>query len=408
MGRSFFDQFLDDFFAESEEHVSSARQLMSSIEALGANMPVDSKTLDELLRDFHSLKGLSAMVGLEEATQLAHHLEDYLKELKKPDTVITQKGLECVVDGINAIDSVIEAKRRAAAMPDVSNVLLQLDSATAQTAARPAAAPKTGAGMWRFVFRPSVELASRGITVTKVRDRLRSFGEVTHAAPRVLSNGQVAFEFLLRAAVPESTFEELRSQGTEYSRVEEEAAPPEFLPQSSVEVPSSRAGPVSVVRVEMDRLDDLMRMVGELVISRFRLQDVLRAPAQRAKDWNKLQEINTSMERQLRELREGVVRIRMVPISQVFERMRFVARGLERELNKRIEIRIEGQDTEIDKVVVEKMMDPLLHLVRNAIGHGLESPEERRLAGKPETGIVRLSAATAGDTVVIEVEDDGR
>src|SRR5262249_17945880 len=147
------------------------------------------------LRNFHSIKGLSAMVGLEEATQLAHHLEDYLKELKKPDAIITEKGLECVVDGINAIESVIEAKRRPAPMPDVSNVLLQLDSVTGQAGAQPAPAPKTGAGVWRFVFRPSAELASKGITVTKVRDQLRSFGELTHASPRVLSDGQVAFEF---------------------------------------------------------------------------------------------------------------------------------------------------------------------------------------------------------------------
>src|SRR5215471_21528177 len=113
MGRSFFDQFLDDFFAESEEHISSARQLMSSIEALGANMPVDSKTLDELLRNFHSLKGLSAMVGMEEATQLSHHVEDYLKELKRPSTVITSDGIETVLAGITAIKQMLTTRRKS-------------------------------------------------------------------------------------------------------------------------------------------------------------------------------------------------------------------------------------------------------------------------------------------------------
>src|SRR5207237_1338410 len=105
--------------------------------------------------------------------------------------------------------------------------------------------------------------------------------------------------------------------------------------------------------------------------------EVLRSVPQVSENWKTLWEINTSMERQLRELRENVVRIRMVPIGQVFERMRFVVRGLERELNRSVELRIDGHDTEIDKVVVERMMDPLLHLVRNAISHGLESPEER-------------------------------
>jgi two-component system chemotaxis sensor kinase CheA len=158
----------------------------------------------------------------------------------------------------------------------------------------------------------------------------------------------------------------------------------------------------------MSRLDNLMRLVGELVISRFRLNELLRDANGNGQGWSALQEINLGMERQLRDLRESVMRIRMVPIGQVLERMRFVARGLERELNKHVEVQIEGQDTEIDKLIVERMVDPLLHLVRNAISHGLESPEERRAAGKPETGFVRLSARTAGDTVIVEVEDDGR
>jgi two-component system chemotaxis sensor kinase CheA len=98
----------------------------------------------------------------------------------------------------------------------------------------------------------------------------------------------------------------------------------------------------------------------------------------------------------------------MVPVGQVYERMRFVVRGLERELKKRIEVHTEGHDTEIDKVVVDRMLDPLLHLVRNAVSHGLESPEERIASGKPEVGIVRLTATTTGDTVLMEVEDDGR
>src|SRR6185436_12431423 len=169
-------------------------------------------------------------------------------------------------------------------------------------------------------------------------------------------------------------------------------------------VPVQTAGAVAsnVVRVEMSRLDDLMRIVGELVISRFRFDEVLRSSST---EYPELQEINLSMERQLKELRESVMRARMVPIGQIFERMRFVAKGLERESGKRVEIQIAGHGTEIDKLIVEKMMDPLLHLVRNAISHGIESPADRVASGKPAVATVRLSAATAGDTVLVEVED---
>ncbi len=108
-GRSFFDQFLDDFYMESEEHITSARNRMLSLEA-GVGKPVDAGVLDELLRNFHSLKGLSAMVGLEDATQLAHRIEDFLRELKRPNVAISGEGVEHVVEGITAIEKVIEAK----------------------------------------------------------------------------------------------------------------------------------------------------------------------------------------------------------------------------------------------------------------------------------------------------------
>jgi two-component system, chemotaxis family, sensor kinase CheA len=407
--RSFFSEFLDDYYAESEEHLTSARKLMLSIEAAGENKAVDPNLLDDLLRSFHSLKGLSAMVGLDEATQLSHHIEDFLKEFKRPNAVITANGIERVVDGIDAIERVVEAKRKTTEMPDISSVLLHLDVATKEAGDTPAPAVEAGAATWRFVFHPSAELAAKGVNVTLVRNRLRSIGDVIQASPRVLSGGQVVFEFLVKATAAQAEFEDLRSQGVEYSRTEQ--APPIEKPKPQAvasEPQAGRVGGLNMIRVEMDRLDELMRVVGELVTSRFRLEEALRAPMDGSMGFGALEEINSSMENQLRELRECVVRIRMVPISQIFERMRFVARGMERELDKRIEVHIEGQDTEIDKVIVDRMMDPLLHLVRNAISHGLESPQERLAAGKPETGIIRLRAATAGDTVMIQVDDDGR
>jgi len=410
-GTSFFDQFLDDFYLEAEEHLTSVRNKMLSVETAGTNKPVDAGVLDDLLRSLHSLKGLSAMVGLEDATQLAHHIEDYLRELQRPNTVISAEGIEHVVDGINALEQVVEAKRKSATAPDVSAILLHLDVTTKEIQGVPAPAPQRDVVMWRFVFQPSAGLAEKGLTVTTIRERIRKIGEVIRAAPEVRDDGQVAFEFIVASAVPESAFEYLQSQGVEYSRIAAEHAtvPTPLKLEASTESPATgTSAPASVIRVEMNRLDDLMRLVGELVISRFRLDELLRGATRSSNDWDALQEINSSMERQLRDLREGVMRIRMVPIGQVFERMRFVARGLERDLKKPVEIRIEGQDTEIDKLIVERMMDPLLHLVRNAISHGLESPEERLAAGKSESGFVRLSAKTAGDTVLIEVEDDGR
>ena len=166
----------------------------------------------------------------------------------------------------------------------------------------------------------------------------------------------------------------------------------------------------SLVRVDLRRLDELMRTVGELVITRSRLQNGLSRirgtiPAQ---DSRELEETSQAMERHLRDLREGVMRVRLVPVRDAFARMRPVVRDLARSAGNDIELRLTGDETEVDKFVVERVSDPLLHLVRNAVSHGLESPEERLASNKSPQGHVHLRAEAAGGAIAIEIEDDGR
>jgi two-component system chemotaxis sensor kinase CheA len=164
------------------------------------------------------------------------------------------------------------------------------------------------------------------------------------------------------------------------------------------------------VRVDLGRLDELMRMVGDLAISRARLEDNLgrleeTVPANQLRP---LRETNQAMERHLRQLRQGVMRVRLVPVGEIFARMQFVVRDLARESQKKVTLVLSGQETEIDKFVVERMMDPLLHLVRNALSHGIESEQERVRIGKPPEGKIALRAIAAGEMVALEIEDDGR
>jgi two-component system, chemotaxis family, sensor kinase CheA len=166
----------------------------------------------------------------------------------------------------------------------------------------------------------------------------------------------------------------------------------------------------SFVRVDLSRLDELMRLVGDLVVSRARLEDTLLRverfiPPAEARV---LQEQTESIERQLRDLREGVMRVRLVPVAEIFRRMPFVVRDLARDKGARVQVEFAGQSTEIDKFLAERMMDPLLHLVRNAVSHGIEVPEERIASGKRPEGRIRLVASTVGESVTLEVSDDGR
>lgn len=418
--------FLDDYFADCDEHLTLARRKFVELEAYIGRPQPDRGILDDLFRSFHTLKGLSGMVSLHEAEQLAHQIENYLQALRASLVVLSAPALETLEAGVQRLEEVIGARRAQQAPPDIAAIRTQLAGllppgtvglATSSSTPRSPAAPATppappGARWWRFDYTPSRELAARSVTVEKVRDRLRELGVMISATPTLTAGGSVAFEFVVAAHRTEEAFVGLRDDGVTWTEI---AAPAIVGPLTREVSPTPvhanhSLAPANVVRVDLARLDDLMRLAGELVTSRARLEDQVRAiEGQVANtEWRDLQETNLALERHLRDLREAVMRVRLVPIGEAFERMTFVVRDLARQTGREIRLDLRGQRTEIDKLVVERMMDPLLHLVRNAVSHGLESSEERVAAGKPAGGRLTLQAEAAGDSVVIEIEDDGR
>ncbi|MGA9767820.1 MAG: chemotaxis protein CheA [Blastocatellia bacterium] len=412
----FFAEFLDDYFAESEEHMTALRRDLLALEQFVGKPRIDRLLTDELFRSFHSLKGISGMVGLREAERLSHEMESYLRALREDHTTLGEEGFHALIAGTKMLEQVIAARRESKSLPEIAAVVMQLETVTRggdQASATDKAGEKpveSAAKLWRFEFIPTTALAERGISVNTVRARLQQIGALKNGAPRVLEGGGIAFEFIVESpASNEFLFAALGEDGLTYSSLEE-AALTLAEPVEERPVDTGRQVAPSIVRVSLNRLDELMRMVGELVISRARLEDNLKnaEPDMPALSWRALQETNQMMERQLRDLREGVMRVRMVPIGEIFERMRFVVRDLAREYRKDARLELSGQETEIDKLLIERMMDPLLHLVRNAFSHGLEPADERALREKPAEGVIRLRAFTAAEMVVIEVEDDGR
>ena len=420
-GNAFFTEFLADYFAESEEHLNAARRNLTMLESVRGK--VDLKAVEELLRNFHSIKGLSAMVGFDDIAQIAHRLEDYLRNLKEPKAAVRTDDVEQFFHAIESVEQALVAYRKRETGPDLRAALLALDGLGSELSAvapghraGPTSVPsplpaRNALQTWKFEFRPTPELSANGVSVTSVRDKLESIGTLIEASPKIREGGAIAFEFVISTNADQSDFEQFASQGVTYTKVDsfqEGSAQP--ADGTTTPRQSQDSDAISLIRVDMRRLDELMRLVGELVISRAHLDQTLDA-AQKSippVQWRALDEINSAMGRQLRDVRESIMRVRMVPIGQVFERMRFVMRGLERETQKRIRLQIQGQDTEIDKMVVERIMDPILHLVRNAASHGVETPSERVAAGKPPEGLIRLKASGEGETVLVEVEDDGR
>jgi len=435
----FFDQFLDEFFVESDEHLTSIRQSLIALEAEAGAREIDPSLLEELFRQFHTVKGLAGMVGLKEAESLSHKMESYLKVLRQDPHRLSPEGTATLIEGTQALESVIAARRDKTPPPATASISERFDALipsptepeTPQTAPpEEASAPdpekeravrqteKTGKKeqSWQFEFRPSAELSGRGVDVNSIRKRLEDTGKLIHAAPEIREDGEVFFRFVVVSRADEKVFEEWAKDGLTYAPGDEEETAEQAAAGSDPGGPPEKTAahesvaPSNIVRVDLERVEDLMQRVGDLVISRSRFEDRVKnvediLPASEARE---LHEIHSVMERQIRDLREGVMALRLVPVANVFTRMQFVTRDMASESGKKILLSMSGQETEIDKFVVERMLDPLLHLVRNAVTHGLESGEDRLKKGKPEEGNIYLRAFTEGDAVVIQVEDDGR
>ncbi|HEX6162360.1 MAG TPA: chemotaxis protein CheA [Vicinamibacterales bacterium] len=405
----FLDNFLDDYFAEAEEHLASIRRTLLSLEHSVGQPQLDGTLLEELFRSFHSLKGIAGMVDHRETEALAHELESYLRALREGDAVLTAGGMDLLIKGAGALEASIAARRANEVARDTAPIVTEIQALIERDgAAQPAAVPPArDRGNWSCIFTPSPALLARGINVDAIRARLREHGEIISAAPIINAQGAVAFQFEVSAALSDEVLEQWQGDGLQFAPIAPEvAAPAADADQKTGAILSSG----HFVRVDLARLDELMRMIGNLVIMRSRLTDTV-ARSERflpPSQYREIEDDTEAIERELRELREGVMRIRLVPVGEIFRRMPFVVRDLARESGRSVNVVLSGQDTKIDKFLVERMMDPVMHLVRNAVSHGIETPAERQAAGKPAAATLRLSASASGETVILEIADDGR
>jgi two-component system chemotaxis sensor kinase CheA len=409
---AFVAGFMDDYFIECEEHLTTIRRLLLALEA-GSGGDAAPAVLEELFRSFHSIKGISGMVELREAEMLAHHMESYLRALRQREARLSDAGMDALIRGVDALEHTIAARRDGVAAPAIDQTVHRLAAVVPNAGAAVATEPRRAAAAaeWRVTFVPSAALLARGINVDSVRARLREVGTIVDATPRVTPEG-ILFEFLVAGGGPAG--EGWEPEGVRWEAIEAaagnvDAAVAEAAETAASEAPS-RVAASHVVRVDLTKLDEVMRMIGDLVISRARLDGAVAAAESSVPPvvWRSIQENTQTIERQLRDLREGVMRLRLVPVGEIFRRMPFVVRDLAKERGTRVRLDLRGHETEIDKFLIERMMDPVLHLVRNAVSHGFESPAERREAGKPETGTLTLAAASVGEAVVLEIADDGR
>jgi len=424
-------QYAELFLSESREHVSAINHLLLTLEG----DPRSREAVEGLFRAVHTIKGMSATMGYRAVADLAHEMEDVLDRVRGGRMSSGAALVDALFAACDALEQSIEAAveegdDEAAVAPAVARLRAlsggtgtpsSTPSASVPSAPEPAAdegEARAGAMRVRVTVDPASPLP--GVRAFMAVRAARALGEVSGLEPGEAAMQEEGFggtvRFILRsAASPGEIDGALRAAG-EIREVEileglvdapvpvAEGAGGEDGP-GGIAAPAPQAGAAGRsrnIRVDLRRLDALVNGVGELVIVRDRMRR-LSAAAQ-----PELAETIDQAARLIGELQDEIMRARMAPVWQVFDRFPRLVRDAARALGKKVDFVIEGKEIELDRSMLDEIGDPLVHLLRNSLDHGIESPAERRAAGKPETGTLRLSAARERSRIVIRVDDDGR
>ncbi len=440
-----------DFLGEAEEIVE---RLSNDLMALGNDLDSggenDPENLNSIFRGAHSIKGLAGMFGFDDISELAHQMENLLDSLRLGKVNLDGNALEALFEALEALTRLVQGKgekedftldikalierinRICSGKVDAEDDFLKglaldreiLNVLTEYEEHRLRENLKKGRNI--LVVKVSFSFSNFDQELAEISDLLKKDGEIISTLPSTgEAEDRIGFQLLYGTFSPVEKIREMLS-GTEAEilflgkkqatkqRPEAENEPnpaAESDPSESSETESSSARSLSrTVRVDIDKLDSLMNVVGELVISKGAISEICeRLKIEGTGDLpGELQKATRNLQRRLDELQKGVMEVRMVPVGQLFDKMTRIVRRVTNELQKKVTLDIRGGETELDKLIVEDLSDPLMHLIRNAIDHGIETPGERVAVGKDEKGAICLWASQKGNHVVIEVRDDGR
>ncbi len=400
-------EFLEDFLAEVTEILEQLNTDLVELES----RPDDLDLLNRIFRAAHTMKGTSSFMGFEKMTTVTHRMEDILNILRKGEAKLTPEVMDVVLEAVDIVEQIVENIRETQSEGDVdiTEIVKKLEDAYAKL---------TGAGG------PSEEEQGEVIGGGKPpsREELEAFDrEIQEMLQKELEQegSEPSMEEVIGGGKPPSK-EELEAFDREIQELlkkelekEQKASAPtksKSTAKQDKQEKKEKKGETTI-RVDVSRLDALMNLVGELVLGRNRLLRITQQLAAKFEGEPLIDALIETMDQVdfiTTDLQMAVMKTRMVPIARVFNRFPRVVRDLSRELRKEVKLIIEGEDTELDRSIVEEIGDPLVHLVRNAIDHGIEPPEEREILGKPRQGTVRLAAYHEGNHIVIVIEDDGR
>ena len=456
-------QYLGAFLDETDDNVQRLDDLLLALEK---NM-VDMDVINEIFRAAHTLKGMAGTMGFTNMMGLTHAMEDRLDAARKGTRPLTEADMNLLFQGLDTLQEMADSIRGGGndSHIDVSGMVQELrregpapaPAAPAQ-AAQETPADSGGSNLssqdaeWvkavndegKNAFSVHVTLSEscllKAARAYMVVNRLEEMGEVFKSEPPTdaLEQEKFEYDFTIYVATPAPAEEvkaaiekigDVKSADVEEIKASAAPAPAPEQPAAQEQAPAAPAPAQAAtpapapaqpaqqpptgrketikkggqtVRVDIGRLDKLMNLVGELVISRARIERLVQEARLRQFD-----DTLSQLGRISGDIQELVTKLRMVPVSFTFDRFPRLIRDLCKTLNKNVELVLEGEDTELDRTVIDEIGDPMVHLIRNSMDHGIEHPDERKALGKPEKGILKIAAYQEGSGVVIEVSDDG-
>ena len=409
-------EIMEDFLIEAFELIE---QIDHDLVELEAN-PEDLELLNRIFRVAHTVKGSSSFLNFDVLTELTHHMEDVLNKARKGELKITPDIMDVVLESVDMMKGLLESVRDngsdSAAGIDIKNICVRLTQISEGEA--PSAAAETPAA-------PAPEPVKEPEPAAPAEE---AAPEVSDAELSKLSDSEVEAEIERLLKVRKAEDQARRASKGIAPKSPEEIAPaasaapaPAPKPAPSRErdadkkVPaassSSAVAQEQTIRVEVKRLDHLMNLIGELVLGKNRLLKIYDDVEERYEGEKFLEELNqvvSSLSLVTTDIQLAVMKTRMLPIAKVFNKFPRMIRDLSRDLGKQIDLEISGEETELDKSIVEEIGDPLVHIIRNSCDHGIEDPETRKAMGKPEKGLVQLKAYNEGNHIVVEIVDDGK
>ncbi|MBP9566189.1 MAG: chemotaxis protein CheW, partial [Sulfurospirillum sp.] len=399
-------EILEDFLVEAFELIEQLDQNLVELES----NPDDLELLNSIFRVAHTIKGSSSFLNFDVLTGLTHHMEDVLNKARHGEVKLSHEVMDVVLESIDMMKSLLHAIRDngndTSIGIDITDICRHLDiisngdevsAPVAPAQMDPVETPmdEDNVDYSKLSDKEVEEEIERLLKMRKEEDRQRK-SQATVSTP-VSTNAA--------SSVQEDKNEE---EEPKVAAASVKRAAPESSTPAKKDASSSME---QTIRVEVKRLDHLMNLIGELVLGKNRLLKIYDDVEERYEGEKFLEELNqvvSSISLVTTDLQIAVMKTRMLPIAKVFNKFPRMVRDLSRELGKQIELEISGEETELDKSIVEEIGDPLVHIIRNSCDHGIEDVATRRAKGKPETGLIQLKAYNEGNNIVIEITDDGK